>query len=146
MLVVGGFFGYMLYISGKWKTTSIVGNQGLGRTVYNFLWHRWYINPVYYRTFVYGTVSVAGALKNTVETGFFDRISGAVSQASIRLSKGGESVDLGIVDGWINGTANLGRKFSSTVKRFETGVPQEYVTVFALGLFALIVLVLFFLT
>ncbi len=146
MLVVGGFFGYMLYISGKLKTTSIVGNQGLGRTVYNFLWHRWYINPVYYRTFVYGTVSVAGALKNTVETGFFDRISGAVSQASIRLSKGGESVDLGIVDGWINGTANLGRKFSSTVKRFETGVPQEYVTVFALGLFALIVLVLFFLT
>jgi NADH-quinone oxidoreductase subunit L len=146
MLVVGGFFGYMLYISGKLKTTSIVGNQGLARTVYNFLWHRWYINPVYYRTFVYGTVSVAGALKNTVETGFFDRISGAVSQASIRLSKGGESVDLGIVDGWINGTANLGRKFSSTVKRFETGVPQEYVTVFALGLFALIVLVLFFLT
>ena len=146
MLVVGGFFGYMLYISGKLKTPSIVGNQGLGRTVYNFLWHRWYINPVYYRTFVYGTVSVAGALKNTVESGFFDRISGAVSQASIRLSKGGESVDLGIVDGWINGTANLGRKFSSTVKRFETGVPQEYVTVFALGLFALIVLVLFFLT
>lgn len=146
MLVVGGFFGYMLYISGKLKTTSIMGNQGLGKTVYDFLWHRWYINPVYYRTFVYGTVSVAGALKNTVETGFFDRISGAVSQASIRLSKGGESVDLGIVDGWINGTANLGRKFSSTVKRFETGVPQEYVTVFALGLFALIVLVLFFLT
>src|SRR5208282_5821199 len=61
MLVVGGFFGYMLYISGKLKTASIVGNQGLGRTVYNFLWHLWYINPVYYRTFVYGTVSVAGA-------------------------------------------------------------------------------------
>lgn len=146
MLAVGGFFGYMIYISGKLKTTSIVGDQGLGRGVYNFLWHRWYINPVYYRTFVYGTLSVAGALKNTVEIGFFDRISGAVAQASIVLSKGGEGLDLGIVDGWINGTANLGRKFSSTIKRMQTGVPQEYVMVFALGLFALVVIVLFFLT
>ena len=146
MLAVGGFFGYMIYISGKWKTTSIVGARGLGRGVYNFLWHRWYINPVYYRTFVYGTISVAGALKSTVETGFFDRISGAVARASIGLSKEGQFVDLGVVDGWINGTASVGRKFSSTVKRFETGVPQEYVTVFALGLFALIVVVLFFLT
>ncbi len=146
MLGVGGFFGYMLYISGKLKPTSIVGDQGLGRVVYNFLWHRWYINPVYYRTFVYGTLSMAGALKNTVETGFFDRISGAVAQASIGLSREGEGLDLGIVDGWINGTANLGKRFSSTVKRIQTGVPQEYVTVFALGLFALIVVVLFFLT
>jgi NADH:ubiquinone oxidoreductase subunit 5 (subunit L)/multisubunit Na+/H+ antiporter MnhA subunit len=146
MLAVGGFFGYMIYISGKWKMTSIVGEGGLGRAVYNFLWHRWYINPVYYRIFVYGTLSVAGALKNTVELGFFDRISGAVAQASIGISKESESVDLGIVDGWINGTANLGRKFSSTVKRIQTGVPQEYVIVFALGLFALVVVVLFFLT
>ena len=146
MLAVGGFFGYMIYISGKLKATSIVGEQGLARAVYNFLWHRWYINPVYYRIFVYGTLSVAGALKNTVELGFFDRISGAVAQASIDISKEGESVDQGIVDGWINGTAKLGRKFSSTVKRIETGVPQEYVIVFALGLFALIVAVLFFLT
>jgi len=146
MLAVGGFFGYMIYISGKLKTTSMVGEQGLGRAVYNFLWHRWYINPVFYRTFVFGTLSVAGTLKNTVEIGFFDRISGAVAQASIGVSKEGESIDLGIVDGWINGTANLGRKFSSTVKRIQTGVPQEYVIVFALGLFAMIVVVLFFLT
>ena len=146
MLVLGGTFGYLIYISGKLKATSIVGESGFGRTIYNFLWNRWYINPVYYRAFVYGTLSVAGAVKNTIETGFFDRISGAVAQLSIGISKGGESVDLGVVDGWINGTASTGRKFSSTLKRIQTGVPQEYVTVFALGLFALIVLVLFFLS
>jgi NADH-quinone oxidoreductase subunit L len=146
MLVLGGTFGYLIYISGKLKATSIVGENGFGRTIYNFLWNRWYINPVYYGAFVYGTLSVAGAVKNTIETGFFDRISGAVAQLSIGISKGGESVDLGVVDGWINGTASTGRKFSSTLKRIQTGVPQEYVTVFALGLFALIVLVLFFLS
>jgi NADH-quinone oxidoreductase subunit L len=146
MLVLGGTFGYLIYISGRLKATSIVGESGLGRALHNFLWNRWYINPIYYRTFVYGTLSTASAVKNTIETGFFDRISGAVAQLSIGISKGGENIDVGIVDGWINGTASTGRKFSSLLRRIQTGVPQEYVTVFALGLFALIVIVLFFLT
>jgi NADH-quinone oxidoreductase subunit L len=136
----------LIYISGRLKPASIVGEQGIGRAVYNFLWNRWYINPVYYRAFVYGTISVAVAIKNTLETGFFDRISGTVALVSIDISKGGEGIDLGIVDAWINGMANSGKRFSSMVRRLQTGVPQEYVTVFALGLFALIVIVLFFLT
>ena len=146
MLAVGGTFGYLIYISRKLNSSSIVGEHGFGRTLYNFLWNRWYINPVYYRVFVNGTISTAGAIKNTIETGFFDRISGAVALASVGLSKQGERVDLGVVDGWINDTASTGRKFSAALKRIQTGIPQEYVLIFALGLFALTVLVLFFLT
>jgi NADH-quinone oxidoreductase subunit L len=146
MLVIGGTLGYFLYISPKVKTTSIVGETGLTRSVYNFLWNRWYINPVYYRIFVYGTISAATTLWNTIEAGFFDRISGAVAQASIDVSRGGQGIDLGIIDGWINGIASMGRKFSSTLRRIQTGIPQEYVMVFALGLFALVVAILFFLT
>ncbi|HYB83994.1 MAG TPA: NADH-quinone oxidoreductase subunit L [archaeon] len=146
MLAIGGIFGYMIYISGRLKTTSIVGERGFSRTLYNFLWNRWYINPIYYRVFVYGTISVASAVKNTIETGFFDRISGAVALFSIDLSKEGDKIDLGVVDGWINDTASTGRKLSAAVKRLETGIPEEYVLVFALGLFALTVIVLFFLT
>jgi len=145
MLAVGGFFGYMVYISRKLNRASIAREHGFGRTLYNFLWNRWYINPVYYRVFVYGTISAAIAIKNTIETGFFDRISGAVALFSVDLSKEGEKIDVGVVDGWINDTANLGRKFSSVLKRLQTGVPEEYVLIFALGLFALMVLVLFFL-
>ncbi len=146
MLVIGGTLGYLLYISPKLKKTSIVSETGLTRSVYNFLWNRWYINPVYYRVFVYGTISAATTFRNTIEAGFFDRISGAVAQASIDLSRGGQGIDLGIIDGWINGIASTGRKFSSTLRRIQTGIPQEYVMVFALGLFALVVAILFFLT
>ncbi len=146
MLVIGGTLGYLLYISPKLKTTSIVGEAGLTRSVYNFLWNRWYINPAYYRFFVYGTISAATSLRNTIEAGFFDRISGAVAQASIDVSRGGQGIDLGIIDGWINGIASAGRKFSSSLRRIQTGIPQEYVMVFALGLFALVVAILFFLT
>ena len=146
MLTVGGIFGYLIYISRRLNATSIAGEHGFGRTLYNFLWNRWYINPLYYRVFVYGTISIAGAVKDTIETGFFDRISGAVALFSVGLSTRGERVDLGVVDGWINETASTGRKFSSLLKRIQTGVPQEYVLIFALGLFALTVIVLFFLT
>ena len=146
MLAVGGTFGYLLYISGRLKPTSIVGEKGFVRGLYNFLWERWYINPAYYRAFVYGTISAAGALKDSVETGFFDRISGSVATFSVGLSSRGQRIDVGVIDGIINGIASVGRKFSSTLKRLQTGIPQEYVTVFALGLFALVVVILFFLT
>ena len=147
MLAIGGTFGYLIYFSGRLKPTAmIVGETGFGRTVYNFLWNRWYINPVYYRIFVYGTISVATAVKNTIETGLFDKISGAVALASIDVSIGGQGIDLGVIDGYINGIALTGRKFSSALRRLETGIPQEYVAVFALGLFALVVAILFFLT
>ncbi|MGA2971498.1 MAG: NADH-quinone oxidoreductase subunit L [Candidatus Bathyarchaeia archaeon] len=146
MLAVGGTFGYLIYISGRLKPASIVGESGVARNLYNFLWNRWYINPLYYRVFVYGTISAAIAVWNTIENGFFDKISGVVALASIDVSKGGQGIDLGFIDGWINGTASTGRKLSSALRRIQTGIPQEYVAVFALGLFALVVAILFFLT
>lgn len=146
MLVVGGTIGYFVYISGRLKPSSMVGDTGLMRGIYNFLWNRWYINPLYYLTFVYGTISASNAVKKTVETGFFDKISGAVAQVSMDVSRGGQGIDLGVIDAWINTTASAGRKFSYVVRRIQTGIPQEYVTVFALGVLALVVAVLFFLT
>ena len=145
MLAVGGFFGYTIYISRRLKPTSLIGEKGFARSIYNFLWNRWYINPAYYRVFVYGTIATAGAVKRWIELGFFDRISGAVAQLSVDVSRGGQGIDLGVIDATINGIASIGRSFSSALRRIQTGVPQEYVMVFALGLFALVVGVLFFL-
>lgn len=143
MLAIGGAIGYLVYISRKINPSSIIGPTGPARAIYNFLWNRWYLNPLYYRAFVYGTLSTANSVRTTVETGFFDRISGAVAKVSVRLSEKGQEVDLGVIDAAIDGVALQGRRFSSVLKRIQTGVPQEYVMVFALGLFALIVAVLF---
>jgi NADH-quinone oxidoreductase subunit L len=143
MLVVGGFFGYLLYISRRLSPGSLAGEKGFARSIYNFLWNRWYLNPVYYRIFAYGTISGAGAIKRRIELGFFDKISGAVAQLSLGVSAGGQRIDLGVIDATVNGMALEGRRFSSTLRRLQTGVPQEYVAVFALGLLALVVAVLF---
>jgi NADH-quinone oxidoreductase subunit L len=145
MLLVGGFFGYMIYISRRLNPRSLVGERGIARSIYSFLWNRWYLNPLYYRIFAYGTILAAGAIKRWIELGFFDKISGAVAQLSINISRGGQGVDMGVIDAAVNGIALEGRRFSSALRRIQTGVPQEYVMVFALGLFALVVAVLFFL-
>ena len=76
--------------------------------------------------------------------GFFDRINGAVSQLSVGLSKRGDRFDLGVVDGAVNGVATTGKRFSSVVAKLQTGVAQQYLLVFAFGVF-LIVLALTFL-
>lgn len=145
MLLVGGILGYMIYISRRLNPTSLIGERGLARSIYNFLWNRWYLNPVYYRIFAYGTISAAGDIRHWIEQGFFDKISGAVAQLSVNISRGGQVVDLSVIDGAINGIASEGRRFSSAIRRIQTGIPQEYVMVFTLGLFALVVAVLFFL-
>ncbi|HUO42742.1 MAG TPA: hypothetical protein VMU35_07160, partial [Methylomirabilota bacterium] len=145
MLALGGGFGYLIYISKRLDPGLIVRQSGISRTVYNFLWNRWYINPIYYRVFVNGTISLATDLWKTIELGFFDKISGAVATVSLDISQGGQGLDMGIVDGAVNGIASMGRRISLSLKRMQTGIPQDYVTVFALGLFALVVAILFFL-
>jgi NADH-quinone oxidoreductase subunit L len=144
MLAVGGTIGYLVYISRRIRPEAIVRESGATRSLYNFLWNRWYINPVYYRVFVYGTIAAATDLWRSVELSFFDRISGAVATASLALSRDGQGVDLGAIDSTINGIASYGRKISLSLKKIQTGIPQDYVTVFIIGLFALIVAILFF--
>lgn len=143
MLLVGGIVGYFAYLSPRTKFSGI-GQSGFGQGLYRFLWNRWYINPIYYLTFVYGTISSAASLWRTVELGFFDKISGRAALLSVGLSNMGQKTDLGVVDGSINEIAASGRGLSSTLKRIQTGIPQDYVTVFVIGLFALVVAILFF--
>jgi NADH-quinone oxidoreductase subunit L len=143
MLALGGGLGYLFYISRRLDPAS-VGRSGPFGFLYDFLWNRWYLNPIYYRVFVYGTISAASGLWKRVELGFFDKISGAAATFSVGLSRGGQRVDLGIVDGAINGIAGNGRRISSRLKNIQTGILQDYVTVFALGLFVLVVVALFF--
>jgi len=145
MLAVGGISGYLVYLSGRLSPSRIVGQRGLVRSLYDFLWNRWYINPAYYKVFVNGTIGVAYGLKAWLEAGFFDRISGAAADLAVDISNEGQRFDVGIIDAAINGIASVGRRFSSALRRLQTGVPQEYVTVFALGVFALVVAVLFLL-
>jgi len=137
-LLVGGVIGYKLYISGRFEAEKLLQNPVL-RAAHEFLWNRLYINPAYYWIFVRGTVSLSGGLYRWIEHGFFDRISGGVSLLSVGLSKTGDRFDLQIVDGAVNGVASTGRRFSRGISRMQTGVAQQYLAVFAFGVFLLVI-------
>jgi len=51
-------------------------------------------------------------------------------------------LDTRVVDGVANGVSSVGQAFSRLLRRIETGVVEQYALVFALGLVALMILLL----
>jgi NADH-quinone oxidoreductase subunit L len=142
VLISGGTIGYSLYISRKIDASKIVQNPLL-RAGYSFLWNRLYVNPAYYIGFVNGALALSNSLGRSVESGFFDRISGGVSKISVGLSRSGDRFDLHVVDGAVNGVAATGKRFSSVVAKLQSGVAQQYLLVFAFGVFLVVVALVF---
>jgi len=142
VLGAGGAIGYNLYISKKIDASQILDNPLL-KAFYNFLWNRLYVNAAYYVGFARGALAVSGSVGRWVESRFFDRISGTVSGLSVGLSRGGDTFDLQVVDGAVNGVATTGRYFSRAVAKLQTGVAQQYLLAFALGLFLIVVAMVF---
>ena len=142
VLVSGGAIGYGLYISKKIDASKILENPLL-RSGYNFLWNRLYVNPAYYVVFVNGALALSSSLSRWVESGFFDRISGGVSELSVGLSKSGDRFDLHVVDGAVNSVATTGKRFSTAIARLQTGVAQQYLLVFAFGVFLIVIALVF---
>jgi NADH-quinone oxidoreductase subunit L len=142
VLVSGGAIGYSLYISRKIDASRILENPLL-RAGYSFLWNRLYVNPAYYIGFVSGALALSNSLRGRVESGFFDRISSGVSKVSVGLSRSGDRFDFRVVDGAVNGVAATGKRFSSAVAKLQSGVAQQYLLLFAFGLFLVVVALVF---
>ncbi len=142
VLALGGAIGYSLYISKKIDASGVLKNPLL-KPVYSMLWNRLYVNPAYYAVFVNGTMALSSSVGQWMESGFFDRISGAVSGLSVGLSRIGDRFDLQVVDGAVNGVASTGKGFSRAIARLQTGVAQQYLLVFAFGIFLVVVAMVF---
>ncbi len=142
VLISGGLIGYWFYLSERGRKSEIL-QSGTARLIHSFLWNRLYVNPAYYILFVNGTFALGRSVFRWIESGFFDRISSAVSRFSVDLSRGGDTFDLKIVDGAVNDVASGGKTFSRTLSRLETGVPQQYLLVFAFGVFVVVLALAF---
>jgi NADH-quinone oxidoreductase subunit L len=54
-IVLGALPSYLIYLSGRFDSRSILAKHTPLKLVHNFLWNRWYIDSSYYRVFVDGT-------------------------------------------------------------------------------------------
>ena len=87
MLLIGGVLGWLFYLSRKVDSWAFVSGNPILKPIHTFLFNRWYMNSTYYAIFVYGLIDFARAMFATLESLFFDKISGFVSGAAVAFGK-----------------------------------------------------------
>nr|AIF12403.1 NADH-ubiquinone oxidoreductase subunit L (nuoL) [uncultured marine thaumarchaeote KM3_55_F05] len=141
---IGGFLGYYFYISRRGDPARIIESNIVLKNLYKFLENRWYINALYYKIFVDGILYSSIGLFKRLEKGFIDRSSDAAASGSIFAAAAGNKFDVHVVDAVVNGSAGAGQKFSSLLRKIQTGIAEQYAFAFAVGI-GLLIIVMFLL-
>jgi len=87
-LVVGALPAYLIYIARRIDPSIIIARSPALSAVRTFFFKRWYINKLYYKAFVYPTITVAQGLYRWAELRGYEKaivgglVSGVVSFAS----------------------------------------------------------------
>ncbi|HXW37966.1 MAG TPA: NADH-quinone oxidoreductase subunit L [Nitrososphaerales archaeon] len=142
-VAVGFFVAVALYVLRRSSPSKYVGQSGIMHDLYVFLEKRWYINAVYYKIFVDAPLAASYWLANTFDSDLF-KVNNLGPIVGISLSAAGNFLDVKVVDGIANGVSTVGQAFSRAVRRLQTGVTEQYVFVFSLGLLVLIIALLLF--
>jgi len=135
MLLLGGLLGWYFYLARKANPKEVVERSPFLKGVHTFLWNRWYMNPIYYKVFVDGLLSLKEAIFRSLEKGVIDKISDAVSRAFTGFGriafKDFENVIFDKISGAVSGfTVWLGREMFGSVETkgidqgLNVGVPR----------------------
>ncbi len=135
--LVGAVLGYIRYFNKEHREVVKLGG------LQSFLWNRWYLNAIYYKVFVNGAMKAANGLYRYVERGLWDPLSYLVARDVVEYSKASRQLDERVVDRAINDVSTEGSRLSNIMKRFQTGVTQQYVITFAIGIFLLLAYMIF---
>jgi NADH-quinone oxidoreductase subunit L len=118
LVLLGSFLGYLGYIRRSINPAYIVEHNVLFYQVHKFFYHRWYINSFYYRVFVYPIQTGSRWLFGKFEEKVIDPINV-------------EAPD-------------FGGGVSSLLKKIQTGIEEEYIFAFGLGIALLIIVLAYF--
>jgi NADH-quinone oxidoreductase subunit L len=142
MLLIGGLPAYYLYISRKVDPEEFVEKHGL-KGLYNFLYNRWYINPTYYRLFVYSLISGSSILFRNLEKAVIDAFNYILANFIVKLSNViYKYIEKPILDGLNYAIAYAFASFSQAFRRIQTGVSSFNIMGMALGIILLIILII----
>ncbi len=142
-VIVGFGVAALIYLARRYPPAKFVGNTGLKHAVYIFLEKRWYINAIYYRVFVDPPLRASRWLLSNVEINGLDRMNNLGAYIGVSLSAAGNWLDTRVVDGVANGISTLGQDLSRAARRIQTGITEQYIFIFSLGLSLLIIALIF---
>ena len=134
---LGGVLGYLLYFKRPYNPS-----QSRGR-LYLFLWHRWYLDAIYYKVFVNGAIRASQWLYSKIELNIWERLNAVVARDVVDYSRASERLDTRVVDRGVGEIATAGSRLSNLFKRLQTGVTEQYVITFAIGIFLLLLYIIF---
>ncbi len=135
--LIGAGLGYLFYFNRERNP------PGEMRGLRKFLWNRWYINAVYYKVFLNGTLAASRGFYRYIEQGIWDKLSYVVARDVVDYSKISQRVDTGVVDAAVNNVASEGSRLSNLFRRLQNGVTEQYIIAFAIGIFLLLAWMLF---
>ena len=123
-LAAGGYLGYNFYWTRKWDSWAWVQASETRKTIYKFLWNRWYMNPLFYLVFVDGLITFSKGVFSVFEAGVMTPLSDVVAKTSESVS--GKMYDLLEVEG-VFGVLNHGVPWAvidayNRVKKVQTGI------------------------
>jgi NADH-quinone oxidoreductase subunit L len=116
--LIGAFVGYFGYIRKSIRPEAIVVSSPVIRAFYSFFAHRWYINALYYRVFVYPVQ----AASNWLYQNFEEKVI--------------QPINLGATD--------VGGGISEGFRKLQSGIEEEYVLAFGIGIALIIILLVVF--
>ncbi len=133
MAAVGLALGYFRYFRKPYEAPTQM------RGLRSFLWHRLYIDAIYYRVFVGGLTWASRGIYRYIEQGIWDRLSPTIARDIIDYTSASGTLDSTVVDRGVNDVATAGSRLSNLLRRFQSGVTEQYVIVFAIGIVLLLV-------
>jgi NADH-quinone oxidoreductase subunit L len=116
--VLGVVIGYFAYVRRSISPTAIIASTPLTIGFYKFFRHRWYINALYYKVFVYPVIEGSNWLFRNFEEKVIDPIN--------------------------MGAPEFGGDVSALLRKIQTGIEEEYVFAFGAGIVMLIILLVIF--
>ncbi len=138
LVLVGVGVAVPLYLTNSVAPSRIVGEKGLMHSLHTFLENRWYINAVYYKVFVDAPLLIARWASSNMELRFLYRVNDAGALLGIHLSAAGNWIDRNVVDGAANGISSVGQYFSRGARKVQSGVLEQYILVFSVGMLILL--------
>jgi len=137
MAGVGLALGYILYFRRPYVIpTRVAGLRA-------FLWHRWYLDALSYRVIVDGLTSASRGLYKYVEQAIWDKLSSTIARDVIDYSRASGVLDSEVVDGAVNDVATAGSRLSNLLRRLQSGVTEQYIISFAIGIALLLIYMIF---
>ncbi len=116
--ILGVGIGYLAYFRRSVSPTKIVGEKGFVHSFYLFFQHRWYINAIYYHVFVYPVMFGSTWIFKNFEQKII------------------EPINIGATD--------FGATLSGAFQNLESGIEEEYVLGFGIGIALIVILLVIF--